>query len=264
MKKIYALLSLLTLVFAAQAQTGFDIGVSGTFSSTWIYTQNNYGTLAPFQNPVIRTSEMDYLPTWGGNGGITLGYNFNRFVGLKVELQYSTAGQKYEDNFEGPATIPEGTFGSPSERVNVKRQIKLSYFQIPLLVKVMTKKGRVAKFFAAIGPQFGFRTFAQENVQVAGFEYVYSPTANFKTNEKFRTFDMGIALQLGTDIYCTDHLYVEVGLNVYQGLTDINGKKLQDLGWYSQNDVEYHRSYNARFGLMVGLHYIIGRGREDY
>lgn len=264
MKKLYAIVSILALGICTYAQTGFDIGISGTFNSTWIYTQNNYGTLAPFQNAVIRTSEMDYLPTWGGNGGISLGYNFNRFAGIKMEIQYSSAGQKYEDNFEGPAIIPQDTFGSPSERVNVKRQIKLSYIQIPLMAKFTTKKGRVAKFFAAIGPQFGFRTFAQENVQVADFEYVYSPIANFSPKEKFKSVDVGIALQFGTDIYATDNLYIEVGLNVYQGLTDINGKKLKDLGWYSQNDVEYHRSFNARFGLMVGVHYIIGRGREDY
>lgn len=264
MKKLYAIAALLSFCAYTYAQTGFDIGVSGTFNSSWIYTQNNYGTLAPFQNAIIRTSEMDYLPTWGGNGGLSIGYNFNRFVGAKVEVQYSTAGQKYEDNFEGPAIIPQDTFGSPSERVNVKRQIKLSYVQIPVMVKVMTKKGRVAKFFAALGPQFGFRTFAQENVQVANYEYTYSPIANFSPKDKFKSVDVGIALQFGTDIYATDHLYIEVGLNVYQGLTDINGKKLRDLGWYSQNDVEYHKSYNARFGLMVGVHYIIGQGREDY
>jgi hypothetical protein len=36
------------------AQTGFDLGASGTFNSTWILKQNNYGTLDPFANPVVR------------------------------------------------------------------------------------------------------------------------------------------------------------------------------------------------------------------
>jgi len=264
MKKYFPLLFAMLVITAVQAQKGFHIGVSGTFNSTWVLNQNNYGTLAPFTNPVIRTSEMDYKTTWGGNAGIVLGYNFTRNWGLQAELQYNVTGQKYKDAFEGPAILPEGTFGSSSEYVPVERDIRLSYIQIPIMARFTSNKAHVAKFFACLGPQFGIRLTASEKVKVAGFDYNSSSVATYTTKDKFKTFDAGLALQFGTDLYCTSNLYVEIGFSAYGGLSDINGKALKNLGWYSQNDVEYQKSYNFRAGLMVGVHYIIGEGSVDY
>ncbi len=245
------------------AQKGFHIGASGTFSSTFIYTQNNYGTLAPFTKGVVRVSEMDYKLTWGGSGGIVLGYNFEPWVGLQAEIQYNSTGQKYEDNFVGPAVIPEGTFGSDVERVNVKRNIRLSYVRIPVLVKFTTNKGHVAKFYGALGPQIGVRTSAKENVTIAGYNYLPDNLA-FTPDQKFQRVDVSIVLQLGVELYATDNLYFNIGISGFAGLLDINGKVLKELDWYSKNDVTYRKSYNANAGLVVGVHYIIGEGRRDF
>lgn len=260
MTKIFTLLTaLLLLTQCSVAQKGFHIGASGTFNSTWILNQNNYGTLAPFTNYIVRTSEMDYKYTWGGNAGVVLGYNFTPNWGIKGEIQYNITGQRYEDNFEGPAKIPQGTFGSGQKYVNVQRDITLHYVQIPILAKYTTSPGHVAKFFIALGPQIGVRTLAKEQVKVAG--YVYDTLA-LAPNEKFKSTDLGFALQFGTEVYATDNLYFAIGLSFYGGVTDLNGQVLKTLGWYSQNDVKYQRSYNFRAGLMTGIHYLFGRGRE--
>jgi hypothetical protein len=244
------------------AQKGFHIGASGTFSSTFIYTQNNYGTLAPFTKGVVRVSEMNYKLTWGGSGGVVLGYNFEPWVGLQAEVQYNTTGQKYEDNFIGPAVLPNiGTFGSDVERVNVTRNIRLSYVRIPILLKFTTNKGHVAKFYGALGPQIGIRTSAKEKVTIAGYDY---DALAFTSDQKFQRMDFSIALQLGTEIYATDHLYFNIGISGFVGLLDINGKVLKQLDWYSKNDVSYKKSFNANAGLTIGVHYIIGEGRIDY
>jgi len=255
---------LLSITFFCQAQKGFHIGVSGAFNSIWILNQNNYGTLAPFTNSLVRASEMDYKPTWGGCAGIDLGYNFGRVVGIQSGVQYSFNGQHYEDKFLGPAIIGTDTLGRGADRyVKVERDVRLSYIQVPILVKLMTKPGRVAKFVVSLGPQIGIRTTAKEEVRIAGNLYVPS-IYSFTTKEKFRTLDVGFALNLGTEIYATDHLYFHVALANYVAVTDLNGKVLQNLGWYSQNDVEYQKSFNLQTGLSVGIHYIIGQGRFDY
>ena len=263
MKKNILLCIVCLLSLTGFAQKGFHIGASGTFSSTFIYTQNNYGTLAPFAKGVVRVSEMNYKITWGGSGGIVLGYNFERYVGIQAEINYNSTGQKYEDNFIGPATIPQGTFGSDVERVNVKRDIRLSYLRIPVLVKFTTNKGNIAKFYGAIGPQIGVRLSAKEEVKIA--DYVYLPDSlAFTPKQKFQSMDVSIAIQLGTEIYATDHLYFNIGISGFVGLFDINGKALKDLDWYSKNDVNYRKSYIANAGLVVGVHYIFGEGRTDY
>lgn len=267
MKKIIAVALLMIQLAGVYAQKGFHLGVSGTFNSTWILNQNNYQNLSAFAQSYVRTSEMDYRKTWGGNAGIVLGYDFTKNVGIRTEVQYNFAGQKYEDAFYGPAIVNGDTFGTTSTPtkfgyVNAKRNVKLQYVQIPLFFKFTSTKGRVAKFFFCIGPQVGLRTGVFEEIKVA--DNLYTVPNGLSPSQKFKTVDIGAALQLGTDIYCTDHLYVEVAISAYGGLNDLNGKALKEIEWYSQNDSEYQKSYNVHGGLMVGLHYIFGQGRIDY
>lgn len=255
---------LLTLGFAfaflfSVAQRGFHLGASGTFNFNMIFPQHNYRTLLMFKEPFVRTAEMDYKATWGGNGGICLGYGFHKNWSIQTEVQYNSTGQRYEDNFVGPATIPEGTFGSGSERVNVKRNVRLSYVQIPIMAKFVSTKGYVAKAFVSFGPQIGVRTAAKEEIYVADF--LYTDTL-FSARDKFNSLDLGFAIQSGVELYANDNLYFDIGLSVYQGFLDINSKKVRY--WYSQNDPEYTSSYNFRVGLMAGVHYIFGDGRSDY
>lgn len=269
MKKNILLVFVSVISISLFAQKGFHLGVNGTFNSTWVLNQNNYGTLAPFAIGVVRVSEMNYKPTWGGNAGIVLGYNGNSvgqrgvYLGIQAEIQYNVTGQKYEDNFLGPATIPEGTFGQGGTRVNVKRDIKLSYIQIPVMMKFTSAKGHVAKAYVMFGPQFGARLTASEEVKVAGYVYLPDSLA-FTPKQKFQSFDVGLVLQTGVDLYATDKLYFSAGITVYGGLFDINGKVLRGLDWYSKNDVNYQKSFNFRGGLTLGVHYIFGEGRTDY
>ncbi len=243
------------------AQKGFHIGASGTFSFTFIYTQNNYGTLAPFSIPVVRGSEMNYKLTYGGRGGIVVGYNFKHNWGLQAEVQYLSTGQDYEDNFTGPATIPGYTFGAKGGRVNVKRSIRLSYIRIPIMAKYISNGGHVAKFYCALGPELGIRLAAKEEVKIA--DHPYDELA-LSPKQKFQPIDIGVALQLGTEIYANDHLYFDIGLSSVIGAFDINGSALKKLDWYSKNDVNYQKSFITNVGLVAGVHYVFGIGRDYY
>lgn len=258
MKKNTALIFFTFSLLTCFAQKGLDIGVSGTFMNTYIWRQDNYGTLEPFQNAVVRKSEMKYNATWGGQGGIEVGYNFNHSWGIKIGAQDRSTGQNYEDNFEGPAIIPEGTFGAGGDRVHVLRNVRLGYVMIPLMAKFRTPKVKVARFFAAAGPQIGIRTSAYEQVKIAG--YVYLPDSlNFPVNQKFQRIDAGVAVQFGVDIFASKRLYFEAGLSGYIGLTDLNGTVLQNLGWYDKNHISYQQSHNTTAGLIIGVHYIFIR-----
>ena len=171
----------------------------------------------------------------------------------------NSTGQKYEDNFVGPASTPQGIVGTGGERVNVKRNVRLSYVQIPLMAKFVSTKGYVAKAFVAFGPQFGVRTTAKEEVF---YDDIFIPDPLFTANEKFNSFDMGFAIQGGVELYANDNLYFDLGLSIYQGFLDINTKEVRY--WYSQNDPDYTPSYNFRVGILAGVHYIFGDGRSDY
>jgi outer membrane protein with beta-barrel domain len=242
-------------------EPGLDIGISGTFSASYILKQNNYGTLDPFTNAVVRESELAYKATWGGNGGVCLGYRITKNWGVQTEIQYDIAGQNYEDNFTGPAVIKNDTLGSATQRVNVQRTVKLNYIQIPLMAKYTVGKSKY-KFFACLGPQFGIRTYAYQQVKIDGNVYV-PDSLNFSSAQRFQTFDFGIALQAGGQFYATKHLYFDIGLSAYQGVYDINGSVLRNLGWYDKNHLSYQKSYNFRGGIMVGIHYAFFREAKE-
>lgn len=263
MKKCILLVFVATQFLLTSAQKGFHLGASGTPAVTFVYTQNNYGTLSAFDKGVVRSSEMDYKVTWGGNGGIVLGYNFTNNWGLQGEINYNYTGQKYEDNFIGPAYVGSDTFGYPHKRVNVKREIRLSYLRIPIMAKFISKQGNTAKFYMALGPQIGVRLSAKEQVLIADKVFLPDSLA-FSANEKFQRLDISIALQIGTEIYATDNLYFDIGVSGFVGVFDINGKVLRELDWYSKNDVSYRKSFNANAGITVGIHYLFGKGRDGF
>lgn len=263
MKKKVLVAICITFALFASAQKGFHLGAAGTPATTFVYTQNNYGTLSAFDKGVVRSSEMDYKLTWGGSGGVVLGYNFTNNWGLQAEVNYNYTGQKYEDNFIGPAYVGADTFGYPHKRVNVKREIHLSYLRIPIMAKYITNPGHTAKFYVALGPQIGIRLGAKEEVLIADKVFLPDSLA-FSANEKFQRVDISIALQFGTEVYATDNLYFDIGVSGFVGVFDINGKVLRELDWYSKNDVSYRKSFNANAGIVVGIHYLFGRGRDGF
>jgi hypothetical protein len=132
-----------------------------------------------------------------------------------------------------------------------------SYFET--IPKFVTGKKNY-KFYACLGPQIGIRTYAYEQVKIAG--YVYLPDSlNYTADQRFQKVDVGVALQTGAQLYATPHLYFDLGLSAYQGVFDINGKALQELGWYDKNHLSYQKSYNFRGGIMLGIHYMFWHQR---
>lgn len=233
----------------------FFLGVSGAVNVSFISNQNNYGTLAPFTQQVVRQSELAYLFTPGGTAGIDFGYFFNENWGIEMHTQYLRAGQHYEDDMSGPAVIPQGTFGTKgNKRVKVKRNIDFNYFQIPLMARYSVGD-ELTKFYAALGPSFSGLIGGDEHVFIEGNEYK-NDSLNFSFAQKFRKFDLGIALNVGVNVWFGKHWFLNIGLHSYCSIVDINGDVMRRIDWFSKNDLSYQKSFNLYTGLNVGIHYV--------
>ena len=271
MKKFYLSTSLFLLLlhlpftakpwgYEGMLRKGFHIGLSGSVNSTWIFNQNNYNTLRLFVTPIVRQSEPDYLFTWGGQVGAQLGYNFHPNMGLVFEPSYSFAGQKYDDDFIGAvdAKNPSSAYYTPyGKYCNVKRTVRLQYIHLPLQFKLQTHIGDETNFYVQLGPQVNVRSTGFEEVRIN--EAIYEDTSKFTINQKFQRVEVGLALGTGVEFYVKEWFYINMGLNSYIGLTDLNGEVLKTIDWYSKNDIQYQKSRNFYVGLNLGLHFYLSK-----
>jgi hypothetical protein len=264
--------------FDGMLRTGLHLGVQGAFNSTWILQQNNYNTLNLFYIPIVRQSEMDYVFTWGGQVGATIGYNFIKRFGIEFQPSFSWAGQTYDDNFVGPVAAvanSNGTFSpDPSvvanpanpnnpnpyfvgtyKYVNVRREVKFNYLQFPIYAKYQTHIGDIANYYLMLGPQVNFRDGGSENIWVNHWQYKYP--GELSIDQKFQKIDYGITLNTGVDIYATEWMYFNVGLVTFYAFNDLNGPALKELGWFDKNHVSYQESHSFYMGLHAGIHFYI-------
>lgn len=243
MKKISSALILCFMLFAvgATAQKQFYFGLAGGGLSSVITNQNNYGL--PF--------EMDYTVTFGGHGNVNAGFDFNKHLGLKLEIGFAKLGQKYEDNYQD--TI-------------YTRNIKLNYLQIPLLFKFRTG-GEVAQFYVAAGPQFNFLLSASQQYLKNEDTWNDSIPGNWTTpvligestiTDRYNSFDVMVRLDFGVDINLTDNLFITAGIATGYGLMDINAEAYRNP--FNDPTYEYNPSHNLYGALNVGISYRLPLG----
>ena len=251
MKKtiVLALLGMNLIQAKAQSTEGLDISAPGkeiekTFSQRGWHIGGALGinTIAIFNQNSYKTPEMEYKPTFGINGGIVGGYNFNNFIGLQTELFISQQGQKYKDEYVGQPVVT--------------REVQSSYFQIPLMVKYMSGQSTV-QFYVMAGPQLG--VLNTSSVTYNGSEWTpQMKIPGIKSSTFFEKIEWGAKLAMGADIKLISELYMNAGIALYAGLTDINIPEFRTRG----NEFEvkpYKTSTNTYGGINIGLHYRIRR-----
>ena len=241
MKKHVLIISAFILLcfFNSMAQKGKELifGAGTAITSTWIMNQNFYGE-----------PEVDYAPKVGYAVSLNLGYNFTENMSAITELQYSLQGQKYE----GKQNI-DGT------KFEVKRDINLRYFNIPVLFKYAFGTDDV-KFRFLAGPQIGILLESTQDYtrdgQKLGDELTDldgEPFAPYASNitDRFEHIDFSLVVDVGADIHLSDKFYISAGLRGNYGFKDINAPayRLQDM------DREYTPSRNAWGGIYVSINY---------
>lgn len=134
--------------------------------------------------------------TLGYGGGIMLGYNITKHIGVQAEIIYNSLSQKYKDQ-------------------DIPKEINVKYVNIPLLLSLNTGVGNVVNFRAVVGPQLGFNIGS--SVKSTGGDTLITVLTTKKS-------DLGIAYGAGIGITLNDtrSIRLDLGFRGVYGLIDIS------------------------------------------
>lgn len=236
MKKILLSALLLSGFSAAQAQK-IEAGVNLGFGTTWLIN-SNVNDQGPELDP-----EASFAPIFGLQGELKLPSS----LALHAELDLAMVTQKYKGEDAG---------------VTAKGKDKLSYFEVPILVRKYMGK----MFFVEVGPKFSFLMGAKEDVDVDGT----SVLSGNDVKEGYKKTVVSAALGLGVRIPVAPKIHLNAGLRLAYGLTDATqemsetelGDKADKLSVGTKyahitqkGDFSYKSTHLATGYIMVGATY---------
>lgn len=150
---------------------------------------------------------LDYEVTWGFAGGLTVAYNFTDYLGVGLDVLYSSQGQKYK------GTLTAGTYTA---------QTRLNYLKLPLLLRFNSDPNSPVQFSFFIGPQANlllsytdekietYATGQRTTTEVKGTEMTSSGTTEELTAKIYKPFTLGAALGLGVGFKLSDELLLSL------------------------------------------------------
>ena len=258
------------LIGSMWAQEGaIRIGAVLLPQSTWLLNQDD-SDAGP---------ELDYESTWGFAGGVSASYNFTDYLGVGLDVLYSSQGQKYKGTQSGIPYTAKTT---------------LNYLKLPLLLRFNSDPNSVVQFSAFLGPQFSFllsyKDRAEDNVpfvgtvvqEVSGKEMSITVGNTSMEEEEltapiYKSFLPGAVLGFGIGIKPTDALLISLHIRADYAFGDAENKDAkidhthhggvgQDPFW--SNKPKYGDPAPAGYtrpkttaltgGLQLGVYYTIG------
>ncbi len=134
---------------------------------------------------------------WGVGG--FLGVNFSNYVGVQVEVIYTTLSQQYKE-------------------ANISHDVTLKYINIPLLLSLNTGKDKPVNLNVVVGPQLGLNVGSDINSQSS------DGTTTAQARLDVKKSDVGFAFGAGIDFGLTSTVRLGLGYRGVRGLIDISDK----------------------------------------
>lgn len=238
--------------FQGTAQSKMYAGVNGTLAAPVIINQNNYGQ-----------RELPYEVFLSANYGVQFGFETSLNSAIQIEINYTNNGQSYAGSYTG---------GS------LKKDLRLQYIHVPVWYKFNFKRDTAeirsgSKWYGAAGLFAGFLLNADmtlssgnsetdfysfsfvdnDNINTADLNRLLPQRGNPEYKELFNSFDFGVGVALGVDIYLSTKIKLNIELRGLLGIPDINAKDWQLPNRY--NEYGASRSFNG--GLNAGISFFL-------
>jgi Outer membrane protein beta-barrel domain len=210
--------------------------------------------------------------------GLAVGLDFKSGVALQVEGILAKQGQVFE-------------LINAAKQVVGKREIDLTYFQVPVMFKYIGNMQGKTRFNFMAGPQLAFLTAGKEFVTAPAGTYstpagiqqtllssVYGQPAIINANNTYTTltsaneyvvasfnnpdplknytnFDLQIAGGFGVDFTVADKIYISALVRASYGILDARGSDLVSSIKGGTSKELFGRRSNLLVGVQIGAHY---------
>lgn len=274
MKKIAIVIFLFlsTSSYLVKAQSSVDAGVIIMPQFTGLLNIQDFAA----------GKELNYKLTSGFAGGLSGAYNFNKHIGVELNLLLSKQGENYNGNlsyYKGTGADTASYARLISEQAALENvipgtaadtaftaKISLTYLKIPILFKLTSNTDKSVFFYLNAGPEFNILLSASESLNGNTVSYTSTnPTFSFTTKQLFESSGVDVVLNLGVGINLTKNLILTAQVNLDYGLTDAEDKSFEfpvsELGLSTQiHPYAANRSSNnnGTAGLRLGLAYKFG------
>lgn len=253
MKKRYLHLTAVFLLISAGSvfgQKGLKLGGFVVPQAVFLFNADDLGQ----PEDVYRQELLGGMAT-----GVNFGYNFNDYVGFRVNLLYSSQGGKYSDRRD---VVLRNNY--------VRRQ---SYIKLPLMLGFNSNPDRKVAFVFFGGAQVGLLTRAYSYNDNPAYELPLSDNINkFPTEyQTYQTLHYSVVGDVGTDIKLAPRNFVlNLRIRGDYGLIDSENKDasfLLSTGGLTreQNYWEWVRgatanaeTFSLNIGFLIGLTYTFG------
>lgn len=196
-----------------KTRKGLHIGGFYGYNNTWIVSKN-------FGLKSHKSNNVNYDIDFGGNYGVALGYDFNSRWGIQTEWVINSAyRQNYAYNWEGSRHLAD---------------IKLNYFQFPVLVKY-----HVAKEKSNLSYLLGLRV---ARLKSAGLEV---NTPSVRVVDVLNTNEVGAIVGLEYGYRLNRHYNFTLGARGSVGRAFNSWSEINEPG----------KPFNIALGLRAGLQY---------
>ena len=199
------------------------IGARAGFSNTWLMSKN-----------VMNDNGIKYKPSFGGGGGIMLGFHYSEWGAIEVEGLYSIYNQK---------------FASGIDSLDWTSKTNLNYIEIPILLHFDLNNFK----YLELGVKLGSLNSAK-----ASFDYPKFSTLSYSNKDvkpNYEKSNMAVVFGWGTGLWGNGGLLINLGIRLSYGMADI----VSDLGgkgddYHPMSDLTKTQSYTKTNTATISLH----------
>ncbi len=183
---------------------------------------NNDANAGPALNYV---SHFTYL-----NFGIGAVYNFNKNIGLAVDVLLSREGQDFTGNFSASAYDPATYSSVVSKQIffnglivtgDYAARSELNFIKLPIMLSLTSDNTQAVYFSFLVGPQINFIYNVAQEVNHTDEDY---PNTNITSMNLYKTVTLDGVAEIGAGFNLTNHLVLSAMFRFDYGFDDIENK----------------------------------------